>query len=95
MERTTKRQLDFAVERLNAATGNALEPYTFNEAAGRHLANVGNYHIDHAYGGFQLCQMCNEGGGIRTIQPYRGTKGEAWACITAILEVINAYGEVR
>jgi hypothetical protein len=30
-------------------------------------ANVGNYHLSHAYGGVSLHQMSNLGGGVRDV----------------------------
>ena len=65
MERITRAQLDAAVDMLNHMTGNNSKPY--RENGGKWVANLGNYHINGAYGGVALHQMCNEGGGIRDI----------------------------
>ena len=48
-----------------SATNNLEEPYTKTD--GKYKANIGNYHLDGAYGGYKLAQMVNEGGGIRDI----------------------------
>ena len=84
----TKRQLDWSIERLNTATGNAIEPYTKGDD-GRYHASVGNYHLSQQYGGVQLVQMSTDGGGIRTVQPHRGTKRECWQCVESMLKMVE------
>ena len=84
----TKRQLDWSIERLNKATGNPVEPYTKGED-GRNHANIGNYHLSQQYGGVQLVQMSTNGGGIHTVQPYRGTKRECWQCVESMLKMVE------
>jgi hypothetical protein len=65
MERITRKQLDAAVEMLNRMTDSPAEPYTKIDE--KWVANVGNFHISSAYGGYSLHRMCNEGGGVRDI----------------------------
>ena len=60
--RTTIKELEALCERINTATGSPEASYTRKD--GKLRANVGNYHIDQAYGGVNLARMCNEGGGI-------------------------------
>jgi hypothetical protein len=64
--RTTISQLQAAANLLNRLTGNSEQPYTRN-AEGKLVANVGNYHISQAYGGYCLHQMVNESGGVRDV----------------------------
>lgn len=64
-QRITVSQLEAAAELLNRMTGNPETPYRKEE--GRHVPNVGNYHLSRAYGGFALHQMANNGGGIRDV----------------------------
>lgn len=59
--RITRKQLDSAVEGLNILTGSPVDCYTDGKA------NVNNYHISGAYGGYSLCQMVNESGGCRDV----------------------------
>lgn len=59
--RITRKQLDSAVEGLNILTGSPLDCYTDSKA------NVNNYHISGAYGGYCLHQMVNESGGCRDV----------------------------
>ena len=58
MQRITESHLQAKVNRLNRITGSPAEPYT----AGK--ANIGNYHLSHAYGGVCLHRMHNSGGGV-------------------------------
>ena len=61
MERITEKMLQRQVDYLNQITNNPATPY--GEVG--QGANIGNYHISHAYGGVCLHQMSNKGGGVR------------------------------
>ena len=63
MTRMTMKYLEARVEYLNKLTDNPLTPWSQNKA-GKFRANIGNYHLDGAYGGWQLVQHMNEGGGV-------------------------------
>lgn len=65
MQRITRKKLDGSVNYLNRIIGNAAEPY--RKEGDKWVANIGNFHVSGAYGGFALHQMCNEEGGIRDI----------------------------
>ena len=58
MERITERMLECLCDRLNSLTGSPAHSYV----AGK--AQVGNFHISHAYGGVSLHRMHNESGGV-------------------------------
>lgn len=58
MNRITDKYLDAIVDRLNRITGSPAAPYIDGKA------QVGNYHISHAYGGVCLHRMHNESGGV-------------------------------
>lgn len=73
-DRITIKHLDALCARINAATGSPATPYT-RDAGGKHKANVGNYHISQAYGGYCLHRMVNEYGGVYT--PLSGGHGPA------------------
>ena len=84
----TMRDLEGAVSTLNRITGQAPEPYTKTDA-GDYAANVGNYHLDGAYGGWQLCRMENDSGGMRDVLssghvPKRELYSLTWAFIKGI-----------
>ena len=63
MERVTMGMLEKKVDYLNKLTGNASTPWTRGDD-GKLTANIGNYHLSGAYGGWCLHQMDNEGGGV-------------------------------
>ena len=63
--RTTVKTLEAICKRINEAKGAPLTPYT-KQADGKFIANVGNYHLSGAYGGYCLHLMENQGGGIST-----------------------------
>lgn len=66
MERITDRHLDGMCLRLNRLTGNP-ETYATRKDDGTMEIHVGHYHVDKAYGGNQLVQTCNAGGGVRNV----------------------------
>ena len=63
MQRITEKQLESLVTLINEITGSPLEPYS-RAADGKLNANIGNYHLSHAYGGVNVHRMVNHGGGI-------------------------------
>lgn len=64
-DRITDKDLDALCERLNKLTDSPTSSYRRLPEGGMR-ANVGNYHISHAYGGVCLHRMRNEGGGVTT-----------------------------
>lgn len=84
MYRITVKMLEGRVDYLNKLTGNALTPW-HRPADGKLYANIGNYHLDGAYGGYQLHQMCNESGGITCISDI------GYASKRDLFNWINAY----
>lgn len=67
--RITKSDIDAVVERINRITGSPLEPYTKTGEVPnqKYSANIGNYHLSGAYGGYALHRIDNESGGIRDV----------------------------
>ena len=59
MKRITRKELETLATRLNDITGSPRETYT-SRADGVLVANVGNFAISGAYGGFCLVRMVNE-----------------------------------
>ena len=66
MQRITDRDLEAVCRRINIITDSPLSPYVKDAETGRHVAQIGNYHISHAYGGVCLHRISNESGGITT-----------------------------
>ena len=64
--RTTLAHLQAIVDRINRTTNSPLESGG-RDADGRYRANIGNYHLDQAYGGVALYRMVNEGGGCSDV----------------------------
>lgn len=58
MQRITEKHLQAVVDRINRITNSPAEPYINGKA------QIGNYHLSHAYGGVSLHRMSNEGGGV-------------------------------
>lgn len=89
MERITEKDLLNIVTRINRAAGT---PLTYNDKQpdGKFKANIGNYHLDFAYGGVRLVQTQNEGGGIRNVTTGGyGTKRELYHQMLAYLAGIE------
>ncbi len=82
---TTIAELEHLVTRINVAAGTPTEQYTRTDD-GRCKANPGNYHLSSAYGGHQLCQMVNDGGGARNITSGYVSKRELYYQMRAFLE---------
>jgi hypothetical protein len=66
MNRITDKDLQAIVARLNHMKGTPPEPYA-KGADDRVRAQIGNYHLSHAYGGVCLHQMVTDTGGVRDV----------------------------
>ena len=91
--RISIKDLEQLVTVLNNRTNNPVEPYTRTvDDAGKSVfkSNIGNYHLDGAYGGYKLAQIVNEGGGIKDVL-YCGftTKKELHGLIQAYISGIE------
>lgn len=64
--RTTTKHLESLIKQLNELLQKPIEPnYLLTTNEGRKLYwHIGNYHLVSAYGGYDLAQVVNEGGGI-------------------------------
>jgi hypothetical protein len=63
MNRVTLNQLQAVIDRINRETDSPMQPYA-PDADGRQRAQIGNFHLSRAYGGFALHRMVTEGGGV-------------------------------
>lgn len=59
------KHLEAQVNLINELTGSPDEPYTRGDDK-KLCANIGNYHISRAYGGFALHRMIGATGGVQT-----------------------------
>lgn len=85
MERIRQKDLEYLVDCINEATNSPATSYT--KANGKITGNIGNYHLDYAYGGVKLVRMSNKGGGINAVSfGGFGTKRELYNWMQAFLE---------
>jgi len=63
MNRVTLNNLQAVIDRLNRETDSPAEPYV-RDADGKLRAQIGNFHLSRAYGGYALHRMVTEGGGV-------------------------------
>lgn len=83
-DRITQYDLECQVKRINQITKSPATPYTSN--GDKMQANIGNYHLNYAYGGVKLSRMCNKGGEINDVSNIGyGTKRELYNWMNAIL----------
>ena len=84
MERIRQSELEYLVKRINELTHSPLTPYI--QEGGKFTANIGNYHLDYAYGGVKLVRMVGEGGGItEASEGGYGTKRELYYWMRAYI----------
>ena len=84
MQRITINDLQKLVDRINKIKGTPSKPWEDNKD-GKYVANIGNYHLDGAYGGYALHQMMNNGGGIKDIFCGHMTKREIYNRMQAFI----------
>ena len=101
MQRITDKQLDQLATYLNELT-NSPKTYgqhtTHADGARDFKANIGHYHISHAYGGVCLHRVCNEGGGVNTpVVHGHVPKRELFNLIHAFIKGLDAvrYNDVE
>ena len=58
----TLKMLQSKIDYINEATNSPMKTYRWED--GKVKANIGNYHLSQAYGGFSLMRIASEGGGI-------------------------------
>lgn len=89
MQRITEKHLKAIVDRLNTITGSPMKPYIDGKA------QIGNYHLSHAYGGVCLHRMHNESGGVSSpLSTGHVSKRELAGLLYAFIAGINTSKEV-
>ena len=76
----TTKNLQAVVDRINTTTGSPVEQYSKDDGA-----NIGNYHLSSAYGGYALYRMVNASGGIRDISD------SGYMTKRALYDLMHAY----
>jgi hypothetical protein len=91
--RITVSQLESRVEYLNKITGSPETSWTKkNEIM---TANIGNHYLDGAYGGYDVCQIMNEGGGVNSLFNYHRPKRELYEKLNSYISGIQAGIELK
>ncbi len=89
MERISQKNLEYLVDRINSLTNSPKEAYVKN-GNGKYHAQIGNYHIDYAYGGVTLDRMTNERGGVNQIFPGHMPKRELYVLLQSFIKGIDS-----
>ena len=84
MQRIGVKNLQAVVDRINRMAGSPMEPWVRGED-GKLRGQIGNYHLDGAYGGYALHRMVNEGGGIINITDGYRPKRELYDLLFAFI----------
>ena len=82
--RITEKDLQATCARINRMLDKPLEPYA--RIDGNLVANIGCYHLDHAYGRVALHQMDNNVGGVRDIFGGHLTKRDLYERMHAFIK---------
>ena len=89
MQTITFKHLEAVVNRINTMTGNNLLAYS--KVDDKYIANIGNYHLSGAYGGYALHRMHNLSGGVSDVfQCGHVTKRELMNRMQAFINGYNA-----
>jgi len=65
MQTVTKKDLKSQVDRLNREMNLPLVPYI--REGDKFIAQIGNFHLSGAYGGYSLHKMVTDGGGVSDV----------------------------
>lgn len=89
MQSITKKTIQAQIDRLNIETNNPSTPYVRDGE--KFTAQLGNYHLSGAYGGYSLHRMETDGGGISDVFGCGHiTKRDLSARISAMMRGIHA-----
>jgi hypothetical protein len=90
--RITEKQLEAVCDLLNRELGRPMEPWSKTDDG--YKANIGNFHISHAYGGVSLHEMVTDGGGVNDVfSQGHCPKRELFSRIHAMLDGIQMQKE--
>lgn len=90
--RITNKQLENAIYELNQVTGQPVKAWVKTESG--YKASIGCYHLAGAYGGYQLHQIMNYGGGVHNVFSVGYvSKRELYNLICAMIQGVHAKAE--
>ena len=87
MNRITKKQLQARIDTINSILGTPENPYTRTESG--LSANVGNFHLSEAYGGYGVGLMTDGGGSSDPIWRGHISARDAYDRISAFIAGIQ------
>lgn len=91
MKSIRQKDLESIVIQLNLVTKSP--EHTWTKRGAKLKANIGNYHLDYAYGGVALHRIVSDGGGVSDIFCGHHSKRELHARLTAYLMGLCARGD--
>lgn len=92
MERIKLDYLESLVRIINKRTNSPETPW--NKEGDKIKANIGNYHLDGAYGGYSLNRMTTEGGGVNDVLSCgHVSKRDLYNRLRAFIDGLEAKGE--
>ena len=92
--RITTKDLESRVAFLNKITGSPATPYTKLAKPGKYEPNVGNYHLDWAYGGVKVIRMMENGGCSNPFSVGFETKRECLGVLNSFIKGVEAGKEI-
>lgn len=87
--RITNKDIQNRLDHLNDITGHEREPYG-DRKDGKINPNGGNYHLEGAYGGVKIVQMCKTGTGCQNITSGYETKRVCYQQLNAFIDGVKA-----
>ena len=89
--RITAKTLEARINYLNRLMDRPATPWT--KENGLPKSNIGNFHLYQAYGGYNVHEICNESGGVRTPISYGCIPGrDLYEKINSFIDGLE-YGE--
>jgi hypothetical protein len=91
MTQITDKDLQAAVDRINRMMKTPAEPYA--KVDDKYVAQIGCYHLSHAYGEVALHCMYNDGGGVSDVFGGHMPKRELYGKLHAYIAGINRVAQ--
>lgn len=89
--RIKEKDLAILVKSINERLHTPVEAYS--REGGSFVANIGNYHLDYAYGGLALYQMVSERGAVKDIFGGHFSKKDLYHRLLAFIEGLEAAND--
>jgi hypothetical protein len=86
--RIKQSDLDAVVDRINRITGSPQITWVKNKN-GKFKAQIGNYHLDYAYGGVALHRIMTDGGGVDDVIGGHRSKRELYNLMQSFIKGLS------